>query len=119
MKYMSRRIADPYAGRGITLSAKSNKASYDITASIGLSDKLIAFALEATPWFDFRAINEGEERPDDNCLHMLELTFQLLFVKISLGLGRATGWLANVGEVCVCGQCDEEEVPPRPSLSLI
>lgn len=116
MKYVARQIKDPYAGRGIILSARTKTTAYEIGTSIGLSDKLLGFALEATPWFDFRGINEGEPRDDDKSLFIFGFSFTLLYIRIALDFSKVSGWLFNIGEECSCEDHDEA---PRPSLSLV
>lgn len=111
MKFKTRQTRDPYSGRGIELYAMTEKTSYTMGASIGLSENLIAFRLTATPPFEVKNINEGEDNYDDDIFKTLGITVSFMYLRLEVSFNRFTGWLHSI--------YDEEEVPPRPSLSLV
>lgn len=112
MKFKTRKVRDPYSGRGIELHAISERNTHTISLSAGLSDNLISFKLMATPPFESKNINEGEDTYDKNVLKTLGIVVSVLYLRLEFSFNRITGWLHNIHQ-------DEDEVPPRPSLSLV
>ena len=74
----TRKITDPYYGRGIGIDIGSN--AVEITA--GVCDRLIGFKLIATPPFDTHKINAG----DESVSGFLELGVQISLAWLTLNI---------------------------------
>lgn len=113
MKFRTKKIKDPYSGRGLEYQAVGTNSTYSAGVAVGLSTNLIALKLEATPPFDSRSINEDYDYSDiyeDKEFKTITLAFSILYLRFELSLVKVSGWLHEVYM---------EEVPPRPSLSLV
>lgn len=89
VKLSTRRITDPYFGRGFESYLSTEKIHLSASPTIGLCDRLLGFEVEITPPFNAMAWNEGEDPTFLGAGYIwktLGLQVSFLYINISLQL---------------------------------
>ena len=84
MKFATRTLKDPYAGRGLGLLAITNEASYEVDFCAGLTENLFEAQIRLTPPFDPAKFNTKGENDYSSDLKELSATVSLFWIQVSI-----------------------------------